>query len=66
MRHRQVTRNLIMAVAASLLAASLASCGVSSGARPSPPKVVDGTIDLADWDFAASGSVLLDGDWEFE
>lgn len=29
------------------------------------PKVVDGLIDLRDWDFKINGAVALDGDWEF-
>ena len=29
------------------------------------PKVVDGEINLKDWDFSADGVVRLDGTWEF-
>ena len=30
-----------------------------------PPPIVDGTIDLTDWDFEKDGPLKLDGDWLF-
>ncbi len=30
-----------------------------------PPKAINGTLDLRNWDFAKDGIVSLDGDWEF-
>ena len=36
---------------------------VSQG--PEPPKVIDGTLDLSEWDFEKDGKVTLKGDWHF-
>ena len=45
-----------------LIALTLASCTRYSG--KTPPKVVDGVIDVSGWDFERDGPVKLDGDWE--
>ena len=42
----------------------LASCTHTSG--KTPPKVVDGVIDVSGWDFARDGSVSLLGEWRTE
>ena len=45
-----------------LLLLLLGSCGEE---RREAPKVVDGVIDLSDWDFEKDGPVSLEGDWHF-
>lgn len=46
------------------LAFLLGACGRSSSGRE-PPKAVNGTLDLSDWDFDRDGPVTLDGAWNF-
>ena len=44
--------------------AATAACACSS-ALASPPKAVNGVLDLRSWDFGRDGSVSLIGDWDF-
>ncbi|MFT7686050.1 MAG: signal transduction histidine kinase [Candidatus Azotimanducaceae bacterium] len=39
--------------------------GVSNPLMAEEPRVIDGIIDLRDWDFEIDGEVQLKGDWEF-
>ena len=48
-----------------LLLSCLVSCGQSHTERPDIPKVVQGVLDLQDWDFEQHGSVMLNGEWEW-
>ena len=41
-----------------------ANCADDSPAH-TPPRVVDGAIDLTQWDFLSNGPVTLSGQWEF-
>ncbi len=43
----------------------LAFMGCTSDFARTPPLAEDGVLDLAGWDFAKDGSVVLSGDWEF-
>ncbi len=38
---------------------------VTADARQASPNVVEGLIDLTDWDFQGDGTVDLSGEWEF-
>jgi signal transduction histidine kinase len=51
---------LFLVLTASIL---LMSCGQYSG--KSPPKAVNGFLDLTQWDFESDGTIKLDGQWEF-
>ncbi|MCP3900510.1 MAG: PAS domain-containing protein, partial [Desulfobacteraceae bacterium] len=46
----------------SVLSSALSSQDIKQGVKP---KVHNGTIDLADWDFLKDGSVKLSGEWAF-
>ncbi|MES2972109.1 MAG: PAS domain-containing protein [Pseudomonadota bacterium] len=57
---------LARALAGLLLAALLAlAAGCTGGADGAAPRVVDGVLDLRDWDFRKAGMVPLDGAWQF-
>ena len=42
----------------------LVSCSKNYSGK-TPPKVIDGTMDLSSWDFEKDGPVNLEGDWLF-
>lgn len=49
-----------------LLASALALLSAFAlAADDPPPRVIDGLINLSDWDFVGQGHVNLRGDWEF-
>lgn len=50
-----------------VISLSLAGSWLLAGRLPEKkgPQAVQGVLDLAGWDFAADGSVALDGQWEF-
>ncbi len=43
---------------------SLILAGCTHKPTKPPPRVVDGVLDIRDWDFERDGPVRLDGDWE--
>ena len=49
-----------------LLLFLLAGCSrVPELSQKTAPKVVEGVLDLSDWDFEKDGVVALDGEWDF-
>jgi PAS domain S-box-containing protein len=61
---RRMVAGILRAWVRVLLVAGLAACGLQDAARPDPPRVQGGVLDLRDWVFARDGSVNLDGEWE--
>jgi hypothetical protein len=47
-----------------LLAVGLSACTLNLGSKE-PPKAVQGTLALQDWDFDKDGRLRLSGEWEF-
>ena len=47
------------------LCLSLAACGQRGRVTSAPPQVVEGVLDLRDWDFEQHGIISLNGNWEF-
>lgn len=66
--HPDASFSRSLSAAASLLVVLLgfASCvPAGQSSAPNAPRVVNGVIDLRDWDFERDGPVELDGDWDF-
>ena len=40
-------------------------CGCSNSEKISPPKAINGVLDLTNWDLEKNGSLELNGQWEF-
>lgn len=57
-------KSAVLLIGIIFLLLSLSSCQ-KSNSRKNMPKVVNGVLDLSDWNFKIDGNVHLDGDWEF-